>query len=427
VNHSGTEQDPVMDAPETPQRRVVLGVCGGIAAYKATQLVRGLRAAGHHVDVVPTESALRFVGAPTWEALSGQPVHTSVFEAVESVNHVALGQNADLVLVAPATADLLARAASGRADDLLTATLLATAAPVVMTPAMHTEMWEHAATRTNVATLRQRGVTVIDPAVGRLTGADSGPGRLPEPDDILAAVLPLLAADSGAPLSGQRIVVSAGGTREALDPVRFLGNRSSGKQGVAVAAALRDLGAEVDLIAANIEVRPPAGVNVTEVTSARELEAAVGHLAPGAQALVMAAAVADFRPAEYLDHKIKKSDDGGAPVIELVRNPDILAGAVKARAQASREGGPAWPALIVGFAAETGDREHSVAQHAAVKLAKKGCELLVVNEVGVAKGFGLDVNTVDILSADGAESIHVEGSKDEVGRGVAHVMAARLT
>jgi phosphopantothenoylcysteine decarboxylase/phosphopantothenate--cysteine ligase len=415
----------VTRAPESSVRRVVLGVAGGIAAYKATSLVRGLREAGHHVDVVPTESALRFVGAPTWEALSGRPVNTSVFQSVDRVNHVALGQRADLVLIAPATADLLARAAAGRADDLLTATLLATKAPVVMAPAMHTEMWQHPATVANVATLRQRGVTIIDPAVGRLTGPDSGPGRLPDPEDLLEAVAPLLAGHSR-PLAGRRVVVSAGGTREALDPVRFLGNRSSGKQGVAMAAALRDLGARVDLIAANVEVATPRGVDVTEVTSARELEAAVGKLAPGSDALVMAAAVADFRPAEFQDSKIKKRDDGADPVIHLTRNPDILAGAVAARAQAVEQGGPRWPELIVGFAAETGDAEHTVLEHARTKLARKGCELLVVNEVGLSRGFGLDDNVVDVLFRDDAESVHLEGSKSRVAVGVAEIMARRL-
>ncbi|MGO3140290.1 MAG: bifunctional phosphopantothenoylcysteine decarboxylase/phosphopantothenate--cysteine ligase CoaBC [Galactobacter sp.] len=411
-------------APESTVRRVVLGVAGGIAAYKATALVRGLREAGHHVDVVPTDSALRVVGAPTWEALSGQPVHTSVFEAVDRVNHVALGQRADLVLVAPATADLLARAASGRADDLLTATLLATKAQVVMAPAMHTEMWQHPATVANVATLRARGVTVLDPAVGRLTGADSGPGRLPEPSEILAAVGQLL-ADPERPLAGRRVVVSAGGTREALDPVRFLGNRSSGKQGVALAVALRDLGADVDLLAANLEVAAPAGVRVTQVTSARDLERAVGQVAPGADALVMAAAVADFRPADVQDTKIKKRDDGEDPVITLVRNPDILAGAVRSRSTHQGEG-PQWPGLIVGFAAETGDAEHTVAEHAAAKLAKKGCELLVVNEVGLTRGFGRDENIVDVLSAAGDPPVHLEGNKLEVARGVAKIMAGLL-
>ena len=397
--------------------RIVLGVAGGIAAYKATGLVRALKEAGHTVDVVPTANALRFVGAPTWEALSGRPVRTEVFEAVDTVNHVRLGQEADLVLVAPATADLLARAAAGRADELLTATLLATRAPVFMAPAMHTEMWQHPATAANVALLRARGVTVMDPAVGRLTGPDSGPGRLPDPEDILAAALPLL-GPAEAPLAGRRVVVTAGGTREALDPVRFLGNRSSGKQGVALAAAARDAGADVDLIAAHLEVAAPRGVRVHQVTSARQLQAAVGRLAPGADALVMAAAVADFRPAEYAGAKIKKTDDVEAPTLSLVRNPDILAGAVAARAAGERtEAGP-WPGLIVGFAAETGDAEHSVLEYAGAKLERKGCELLVVNEVGADKGFGTDGNEVVILSRDGSAPVHAGGSKADVARAV---------
>lgn len=418
-------------APEPVRRRVVLGVGGGIAAYKAAQVLRGLREAGHHVDVVPTEAALRFVGAPTWEALSGRPVRTEVFEAVDQVNHVALGQHADLVLVAPATADLLARAAAGLADDLLTATLLTTSAPVVMAPAMHTEMWAHPATRANVATLRSRGVRVLEPAVGRLTGADSGPGRLPEPEDILAAVAGDLDGRTrqpapASPWAGRRVVVTAGGTREALDPVRFLGNRSSGKQGIALASTLRALGADVDLILAHVEVEPPTGVRLTRVGSARDLEAAVHRLAPGADALVMAAAVADFRPAEYTDSKIKKQDDGSSPVIELVRNPDILASAVAQRRQALADGEPAWPGLIVGFAAETGDAEHSVVEHAKAKLARKGCEILVVNEVGPSKGFGQDSNEVRMLFADGSAPVTAGGSKLDVAAAVAEIMTRRL-
>ncbi len=402
---------------------IVLGVAGGIAAYKATGVVRALREAGHRVDVVPTTNSLQFVGAATWEALSGRPVHTSVFEAVDSVNHVRLGQEADLVIVAPATADLLARAAAGRADDLLTATLLATKAPVLMAPAMHTEMWQHAATVANVATLRSRGVHVLDPAVGRLTGPDSGPGRLPEAADIVAAAMPLLG--SGA-LSGRRVVVTAGGTREALDPVRFLGNRSSGKQGVALAAAARDLGAKVLLIAAHLEVPTPPGVEVLNVTSARELQTAVEREAPGADVLIMAAAVADFRPATYVASKMKKTDDVEAPELTLVRNPDILAGAVAARAagEAAERGG--WPQLIVGFAAETGDESHSVLDYARQKLARKGCDLLVVNEVGESKGFAADVNEVSILFASGAEPVHAAGSKDDVARAVTQAIADAL-
>ena len=434
--------------------RIVLGVAGGIAAYKATALVRALREEGHVVDVVPTEAALRFVGAPTWEALSARPVHTSVFEAVDAVNHVALGQHADLVLVAPATADLLSRAATGRADDLLTATLLATAAPVVMAPAMHTEMWEHPATVANVATLRSRGVTVIDPAVGRLTGPDSGPGRLPEPEDILAVALRVLdehrsarqqpgaaqasadhgdaaaapdaAASGGAsarPLTGLRAVVSAGGTREPLDPVRFLGNRSSGKQGIALAEALRDAGATVELVLAHVEVPAPVGVHVHHVSTAAELAETIGALAPQAELLIMAAAVADFRPAEYVDAKIKKSDDGGAPTLQLVRNPDILADAVAARRQA---GPGAAPRLIVGFAAETGDAEHSVLEHGRAKLERKGCEVLVVNEVGTDRGFGRDENAVTVLFADGTEPLQAAGSKSEISATLVTALVPRL-
>ena len=378
------------------------------------------------MDVVPTQASLSFVGAATWEALSGRPVRTSVFEAVDEVNHVRLGQHADLVVVAPATADLLARAASGRADDLLTATLLATAAPVVMAPAMHTEMWEHAATVANVATLRSRGVTVIDPAVGRLTGPDSGPGRLPEVEDLMAALTPFLEGkNQGLPLSGKRVVVSAGGTREALDPVRFLGNRSSGKQGVALAIALRDAGAHVDLIAAHLEVATPSGVSVHHVSSAIQLQAAVGQLAPGADALVMAAAVADFRPAEYVGSKIKKSaGNEDAPVLTLVRNPDILAGAVAARAK--NDDAQPWPALIVGFAAETGDAEHGVLEYASAKLERKGCELLVVNEVGETLGFGTDTNTVTVLSRNGDTPVHMTGSKLDVARGVTELITKSL-
>lgn len=411
----------------TAQARVVVGVSGGVAAYKAAHVVRGLKEAGHHVDVVPTANALEFVGVATWEALSGNPVRTSVFEAVDTVNHVRLGQQADLVVVAPATADLLARAAAGRADDLLTATLLATAAPVVMAPAMHTEMWEHAATVANVATLRSRGVNIIEPAVGRLTGPDSGPGRLPEPADIVAEALRVLNASraSAQPseLSGRRVVVTAGGTREPLDPVRFLGNRSSGKQGTAMAAALRDAGACVTLVAAHLEVPVPDGVELVTVGTARELREAVFAAAAGADVLVMAAAVADFRPASYVDAKIKKRDDAADPIIALVRNPDILADVVAARAeQNGTEGAAALAPIIVGFAAETGDERGSVLEYGAAKLRRKGCEALVVNEVGAAKGFATDDNAVTVLFADGREPVHAAGSKLDVARAVTSVI-----
>lgn len=413
----------------TAQQRIVLGVGGGIAAYKAAALLRLFMESGRHVDVVPTESSLQFVGRATWEALSGQPVHTSVFEAVEDVNHVRLGQEADLVVIAPATADLLARLAAGMANDLLTNTVLASRAPVMVAPAMHTEMWDNPATTANIATLRSRGITVIDPDVGRLTGKDSGPGRLPEAQDLFAAAQRLLdVAAHGTstrpdlPLTGRTVVVSAGGTREPLDPVRFLGNRSSGKQGTAIARAALAAGATVRLVAAHLETDVPAGVELATASTALQLRDAVTAACEGADAVVMAAAVADFRPADYAGSKIKKKGDDGAPTLTLVRNPDILAGLVD-----RRRGDPASsPAVIVGFAAETGDDEGSVMEHARAKLARKGCDLLVVNEVGTTLGFGTEDNTVTILSADNAPEVEVAGSKDEVAEAVVTALADAL-
>ena len=408
--------------------RIVLGVSGGIAAYKACSLLRLFTESGHDVTVVPTESALRFVGAPTWEALSGKPVHTDVWSDVTEVPHVRLGQAADLVVVAPATADLLAKAAHGLAGDLLTNVLLTARCPVVMAPAMHTEMWEHAATQANVETLTERGVHVIPPASGRLTGADSGPGRLPEPEELYAVCARILAHGTPArspadqphgipapagdqPLAGRTIVVSAGGTREPLDPVRFLGNRSSGKQGFALAQVAAQRGAEVVLVAANTALPAPAGVKVVPVQTARELQDAVVDASRSADVVVMAAAVADFRPAQYAEAKIKKSHDPGdpdaAPTIELVRNPDILAGLVRDR-------GVATSPVVVGFAAETGDAEGSVLDHGRAKLERKGCDLLVVNEVGVEKAFGRDDNTVHILRRGSEAVVDVGPASKEV-------------
>jgi len=397
--------------------RVVLGVSGGVAAYKAALLLRLFTESGHSVRVVPTAAALEFVGAPTWAALSGKPVTTSVWDDVHEVPHVRLGQSADLVVVAPATADLLAKAAHGLADDLLTNTLLTARCPVLLAPAMHTEMWEHAATRANVATLRSRGVVVLDPDSGRLTGADTGPGRLPEPERIFEAATRLLArgaadavTDPVADLAGRRVVVSAGGTREPLDPVRFLGNRSSGRQGVALAAAAVARGARVTLVAAPLEVPPPAGVDVVRVGSATEMRSAVLAAAAGADAVVMAAAVADFRPAELAEHKIKKSDaDESAPVVRLVRNPDILKELVAIRPPGQ---------VVVGFAAETGDDEGDVLHHAAAKLRRKGCDLLVVNDVSAGKVFGHDTTEVTLLSAAGDVTPVPAGTKSAVADAV---------
>ncbi|WP_024447655.1 bifunctional phosphopantothenoylcysteine decarboxylase/phosphopantothenate--cysteine ligase CoaBC [Mycolicibacterium iranicum] len=407
-------------------KRIIVGVAGGIAAYKAATVVRQLTEAGHSVRVVPTESALKFIGAATFEALSGNPVHTGVFEDVHEVPHVRIGQAADLVVVAPATADLLARAASGRADDLLTATLLTARCPVLYAPAMHTEMWLHPATVDNVATLRRRGAVVMEPASGRLTGADTGPGRLPEAEEITTLSQLLLARNDALPydLAGVKVLVTAGGTREPIDPVRFIGNRSSGKQGYAMARVMAQRGAEVTLIAGNTAgLIDPAGVHVTHVGSAAQLKDAVSKHAPDANVLVMAAAVADFRPAHPATSKIKKGPASeGEPTIELVRNDDVLAGAVRAR----QDGQLPNMAAIVGFAAETGDANGDVLFHARAKLKRKGCDLLVVNAVGENRAFEVDHNDGWLLSADGAEAALEHGSKTVIASRIVDAIVAFL-
>ena len=408
------------------RKRIIVGVAGGIAAYKAATVVRQLTEAGHSVRVVPTESALKFVGAATFEALSGNPVHTGVFDDVHEVPHVRIGQAADLVVVAPATADLLARAAVGRADDLLTATLLTARCPVLFAPAMHTEMWLHPATVDNVATLRRRGAVVMEPASGRLTGADTGPGRLPEAEEISTLSQLLLARPDGLPfdLSGVKVLVTAGGTREPIDPVRFIGNRSSGKQGYAMARVMAQRGAEVTLVAGNTAgLIDPAGVHVVRVGSAAQLRDAVSKYAPESHVLVMAAAVADFRPANQATSKIKKGPVGeGEPTIELVRNDDVLAGAVRARSDGQLPNMKA----IVGFAAETGDANGDVLFHARAKLQRKGCDLLVVNAVGENRAFEVDHNDGWLLAADGAESALEHGSKTVIASRIVDAIVAFL-
>lgn len=401
----------------------MLGVSGGIAAYKACELLRRFTESGHDVTVVPTAAALEFVGAPTWAALSGKPVATDVWTGVHEVPHVRLGQNADLVVVAPATADLLAKAAHGLADDLLTNTLLTARCPVVLAPAMHTEMWEHPATAANVETLRSRGVLVIEPAEGRLTGADTGKGRLPEPAEIFEYCRDVLSrTETGATLSGdlagRHVVVSAGGTRERLDPVRFLGNRSSGLQGYALARAAAARGAEVTLVAANSALPDPAGVKVVKVETTAELRDAVLAAAVAADAVVMAAAPADFRPVNESATKIKKSADGSAPSITLQQNPDILHELSTHR--------PRPEAVIVGFAAETGDDTGSVLELARAKLARKGCDLLVVNDVSGGAVFGAEDNQAVILAADGASVDVPRGSKSAVAHVIWDQVVARM-
>ncbi|MFC9652521.1 MULTISPECIES: bifunctional phosphopantothenoylcysteine decarboxylase/phosphopantothenate--cysteine ligase CoaBC [unclassified Streptomyces] len=411
-----------MDKP-----RVVLGVAGGIAAYKACELLRRLTESGHDVRVVPTDSALHFVGAATWSALSGHPVSTEVWTDVHEVPHVRIGQSADLVVVAPATADLLAKAAHGLADDLLTNTLLTARCPVVFAPAMHTEMWEHPATQENVATLRRRGAVVIEPAVGRLTGVDTGKGRLPEPGEIFEVCRRVLArgvsaagsvpgseAASVPDLAGRHVVISAGGTREPLDPVRYLGNRSSGKQGYALARTAVARGARVTLIEANTGFTDPAGADVVHVGTAVQLREAVLKAAAEADAVVMAAAVADFRPAVYAAGKIKKKDGEEPAPVELVRNPDILAEISAERARPGQ--------VIVGFAAETDD----VLANGRKKLRRKGCDLLVVNEVGERKTFGAEENEAVVLAADGGETAVPYGPKEALADVVWDLVAPRL-
>jgi phosphopantothenoylcysteine decarboxylase / phosphopantothenate---cysteine ligase len=408
--------------------RVLLGVGAGIAAYKACELLRLLKESGHSVRVIPTRDALRFVGEPTWAALSGEPVTTDVWTGVAEVPHVRLGQSADLVLIAPATADILARAAAGMSDDLLTATLLTARCPVVFAPAMHTEMWEHPATQDNVATLRRRGSVVVEPAVGRLTGKDSGAGRLPEPSDLFALAEKIIgygtdrgfeppAPGSRVPLTGRRVLISAGGTREELDPVRFLGNWSTGTQGYAFARSAVAQGAAVTLVAANVALPDPAGAKVIRTVSARDMHAAMLAEAPHADAIVMTAAVADFRPAARVDQKIKK--DGRAPEpIALTENPDILADLAARR----RADGPA-AQVIVGFAAET-DPDLAAAR---AKLARKGCDLLVMNQVGGGLGFGTDDNEAVALAADGTVTPIPRRSKEALADFVWDLVAARLS
>jgi phosphopantothenoylcysteine decarboxylase/phosphopantothenate--cysteine ligase len=398
---------------------VVLGVGGGIAAYKACELTRLFTESGHSVRVVPTASALRFVGAATWSALSGQPVSSQVWDDVHEVPHVRIGQSADIVVVAPATADLLAKAAHGLADDLLTNTLLTARCPVVYAPAMHTEMWEHPATQANVARLRERGAVVIEPAVGRLTGIDSGRGRLPEPAQIFEVAGQALARGGHEPdLAGRHVVVSAGGTREFLDPVRFIGNRSSGRQGYAVAAAAVSRGAEVTLVAANVVLPDPSGAKVVAVVSTAELRDAVLAAAATADVVVMAAAPSDFRPVDRIAHKIKKNPDGSVPPLQLAQNDDILAMLSHDRPRAGT--------VIVGFAAETGDAEGDVMTHARAKLARKGCDLLVVNDVSGGKVFGSTHNEAVILGSDGSQAPVPHASKSDLAHVILDQVAARL-
>ncbi len=406
--------------------RVLLGVTGGIAAYKVALVARALAEDGHDVRVVPTAASLNFVGRATWEALTGNPATSDTFADVPSVQHVRLGQRADAILVAPATADFLAQFAHGEARDLLGNALLVATCPIVVAPAMHTEMWRNPATQANVVTLRERGVTVLEPAVGRLTGADSGPGRLPDPEKVVAALYAAVdgaadgvtvgAVDDGGgwgDLGGLTVLVTAGGTREPIDPVRYLGNRSSGHQGFALAEAARERGAAVELIAANVSLPSSEGVARTDVETTADLADAVARLAPTADVVIMAAAVADFRPRTATTHKLKKSDDG--ITLDLEKTEDILAGLVATRPQGQ---------TVVGFAAETGDASASAAEHASAKARRKRADLLVFNEVGVDRGFGNRPNDVRLLNPAGEDVGHAAGSKLAVAHAILDAVVA---
>mgnify|MGYP000907246449 CR=1 FL=1 len=442
----------------TGARRIVVGVSGSISAYKATFIIRQLRAAGHEVKVVASAAALKFIGESTLAALSGAPVASQLFSDAGAVEHVAIAEWAQLLLIAPASADLIAKLAVGRADDMLTTTALTTIAPIVISPAMHTQMWQHPATVANVEILRSRGVKVIKPASGRLTGKDSGPGRLPEPEQIVAQALeflhqsehPQAASKSaevqlvdtvqnqasqyqpgqdqpGQDLVGKHFVISAGGTREAIDPVRFLGNRSSGLQGIALAKAAVERGARVTLVAANIEAallaQLPEQVEVVKVVSALQLRDAVHEAGRSAQVIVMCAAVADFRPKTYASFKLKKSTDAvetdKSYTLELVENPDILAGLASQRLNEGQ--------VIVGFAAETGDEHTSALEYGRRKALKKGADLLAVNTVGDTSGFGDVANEIHVLDSRGQQVGHSAGSKLHVARDLVELISQQLS
>jgi phosphopantothenoylcysteine decarboxylase/phosphopantothenate--cysteine ligase len=390
---------------------VVVGITGGIAAYKAVSVVRALVLAGHDVHVVATENALRFVGRPTLEAISRNPVYSELYEGVSEVRHVGIGQAADLIVVAPATANTIAKLATGMADDLLGNSILASTAPLVIAPAMHTEMWQNPATVANITTLRERGVTVVGPGVGQLTGRDSGPGRMSEPDDIVAAALAVVGPRD---LAGKRVLVTAGGTREPLDPVRFIGNRSSGKQGIAIALAAAARGAEVTLIAANLEVAAPASVSVERVGSTLELAEAVVAAAPNADLVIMAAAVADYRPETVAQSKIKKDAQGDSLDLHLVKNPDILRGLADARTPGQ---------VIIGFAAETERDDATLLELGRAKVARKGADYLVVNRVGWTEGFATERNTVVVIDNTGAIVAEASGSKQSVADRILDVLS----
>ena len=393
--------------------RVIVGVAGGIAAYKAVALVREFVQRGADVTVIPTASALKFVGVPTWEAISRNPVAIDLFDGVAEVRHVALGQSADLVVVAPATAHTIAQMAAGLAGDLLGTTLLATRAPLVIAPAMHTEMWEHASVQHNVALLRSRGVHVVGPVSGELTGGDVGVGRMAEPADICQAALVL--ARPG-PLTGRHFVISAGGTREALDPVRFIGNRSTGRMGVALANAALRRGATVTLVAAHLEVPAPAGVELVEAPTGAAMREALLRAQKGADVVLMAAAVADWIPQQVAAEKLSKQELGATWAPELAAGPDIVAELVSHKPSGQR---------IIGFSAETAGDPAQREDRARAKMAAKGLDGIILNRVGDGVGFG-DVETAVTLFLNASpQSLSVEGTKDSIAEALLEALHDR--
>ncbi|MEY4981035.1 MAG: hypothetical protein RL174_373 [Actinomycetota bacterium] len=397
--------------------RVVVGITGGIAAYKATSIVRLLTEAGHTVKVVPSQNALRFIGATTLEALSHNTVDADLYTDVADVKHIELGKTADLVIVAPATASFIARTAAGIADDLLGNVILATNAPVVIAPAMHTEMWLNQATVDNVAKLRERGVVVIEPASGRLTGSDTGIGRLPEPEEIVEQALRAVPAGD---LNGHRLLITAGGTQEAIDPVRFIGNRSSGKQGIAIASEAVRRGASVTLIASNIDEIPDGVGDVILARTALDVANAVNEQLPLHDALIMAAAIADYRIENQSPLKLKRGELGARISLDLVANPDILKSAIE---RIKTEG---LKVVSVGFAAETAGSEDALTRLAQRKLIEKGCDILVANDVSGGAVFGSENNSVLILTASGSATGR-SGSKKATANQLLDMLADSLS
>ena len=401
-----------MTAPAARRLRIVVGVTGGIAAYKAVSVIRAFVLDGHHVDVIATAGALEFLGRPTLEAISRNPVHTELYDGVSEVRHVALGQQADVIVIAPTTANTLASIAAGLAPDLLGNTILARRCPLVLAPAMHTEMWQNPATQANVELLLRREIVIVGPASGPLTGTDVGPGRMSEPEDIVAATyraLSLPATDSSdsrpQDLAGKRVLVTGGGTREAIDPVRFIGNRSSGRQAVALAQAAQARGADVTLIAAHLEVSVPTGIRVVDVSSTAEMGAALRAESPSHDVIIMAAAIADYRPVSVSDSKLKKNRVGEHPTLELVQNPDLLAD-LSASARSDQ--------FIIGFAAETSSDRDELIALGREKIARKGCSAIVVNGVSWSAGFGTTTNAVVVLARSGDILMEVSGDKREI-------------